>query len=142
MQVALSEGSFSNFPIGFSSVGVGDIVNSQTATGRFKIDSYIRMRLSACLPAGTREAIEADMKERVVEHDEEVVDTAMMIKYIETKLKDKKDLLELVVNKAIRSMEGTGWGVHTDADPSVKTAKWKREDDAEEPELNEEEAEL
>lgn len=87
-------------------IDVADIVDSQTASGRFKISSDVREKLALDLPAGTREAIQANMGERNDGRDKEVVDTLMMTKYIETRLDDRKDLLELVVNKAVRSVDG------------------------------------
>jgi hypothetical protein len=58
------------------------------------------------LLAGTREAIQVNIGERNDDCDKEAVDTLMMTKYIETQLDDKKDLLKLVVNKAVRSVDG------------------------------------
>ena len=86
------------------SIKVDDIVKSQTASGRFKIDSNMRQALLANLLTGTRDSIQATMTERSEEDAAEAVDTVMMTKCIETKLDDKKDLLELMVNKANRSV--------------------------------------
>lgn len=98
-------------------ISVNDIVDSQKASGRFQLSRELREKLDSNLPAGTREAIQGNMR---VQNDScnEVVDTLMMNEYIEAKLPDKKDYLELVVNKAAKSVgdhnpEGFG-GVSAD----------------------------
>ena len=121
------------------SIDVADIVNSQTASGRFRISSGFRERLTSNLPAGTREAIQANMREQNDEHGSEAVDTLMMTKYIETKLDDKKDLLELVVDKAVRSVEVVRSEGHQGAGSSAKTMGRESNCDADEPESEEEE---
>ncbi|KAK3380572.1 hypothetical protein B0T24DRAFT_697069 [Lasiosphaeria ovina] len=91
------------------SIGVNDIVASQTAPGRFQINDEVRLQLSSNLPAGTREAIidqNVNAQDGLV--DEEAVDTIMVSKYIETHMDDQKDLLDLVVMKANRAVEQSG----------------------------------
>lgn len=121
------------------SIDVADIVNSQTASGRFRISSGFRERLTSNLPAGTREAIQANVREQNDEHGSEAVDTLMMTKYIETKLDDKKDLLELVVDKAVRSVEVARSEGHQGANSSAEAMMRESNCDADEPESEEEE---
>jgi Vault protein inter-alpha-trypsin domain/von Willebrand factor type A domain len=89
-------------------IGIDDIVHSQTASGRFNVGSDVREKLGSHFPAGTREAIEANTKSENGEVDRSAVDTIMMTKYIETQMDDKKDLLDLMVHKAVRSVNGPG----------------------------------
>jgi hypothetical protein len=91
-----------------SAIGIDDIVHSQSASGRFNVSSNVREKLGSHFPAGTREAIEANTKGEDGEVDRDAVDTIMMTKYIETQMDDKKDLLDLMVHKAVRSVNGPG----------------------------------
>ncbi|KAK3367386.1 von Willebrand factor type A domain-containing protein [Lasiosphaeria ovina] len=91
------------------SIGFNDIVASQTASGRFQITDDVRLELSSNLPAGTREAIiDSKANGQNGQVDEEVVDTIMVSKYIETHMDDQKDLFDLVLMKAHRSVDHTG----------------------------------
>lgn len=91
-------------------IGIDDIVHSQTASGRFNVSSDVREKLGSYFPSGTREAIEANKKGENGEVDRDAVDTIMMTKYIETQMDDKKDLLDLMVHKAVRSVNGPSGG--------------------------------
>lgn len=137
VQCATSLGIGAEVPSAKRSIDVADIVGSQTASGRFRISGGFRERLTSNLPVGTREAIQANMREQNDEHDSEAVDTVMMTKYIETKLDDKKDLLELVVDKAVRSVEVARSEGHQGADSSARTMARESNCDADEPESEE-----
>lgn len=136
---ATSQGIRAEVPSAKRSIDVADIVDSQTASGRFRISSGFRERLTSNLPAGTREAIQANMREQNDEHGSEAVDTLMMTKYIETKLDDKKDLLELVVDKAVRSVKVARSEGHQGANSSAKMMARESNCNADEPESEEEE---
>jgi Vault protein inter-alpha-trypsin domain/von Willebrand factor type A domain len=126
------------------SVLLEEIVESQTASGRFKISNNVRETLSRSLPTRTREAIEARITSRNEEPEKEVVDTLMMTTYIETKLDGKKDLLELMVNKAKRSVEPEVAEVDKTVTGSTKIARKRahERDDNEDESESEGEAEL
>jgi hypothetical protein len=64
----------------------------------------MRETLTKKLPAGAHEGIVKDLGMNNEDPDEDAVDTKMMATYIETQMEDKKDLLELVVEKANRSV--------------------------------------
>lgn len=104
-----------------STIGIDHIVQSQTASGRFNVSSGVREKLRSHFPARTREAIEANTKGENGEVDRDAVDTIMMTNYIETQMDDKKDLLDLMVHKAVRSVNGPGVRDQSRDDCSPKT---------------------
>jgi len=99
---AASQGDKATTKAAARPITLDDVVRSQEASGQFNINGGMRETLSSRIPLSTRDAIQS----KVGDGDSNAVDTVLMTEYIQTEMDDEKDLLELVVDKAVKSVEG------------------------------------
>lgn len=85
-------------------IEVSELIASQAASGRFQLSDELRMKIEQTLAPDTSHDIQKELERLGRDTCCEAVDTLTVVKYIETYLTDLKDLLELIVEKALKSV--------------------------------------